>query len=135
MKTRGVKMIAIPLDEKESTQISKLYGNAAFFALLDKETGSFKVVENPACGDGMNTAKFVLSQNVDSTIFYYLGDKVYDYLIEKGLKVYSCLKTHLTIDEIYLQLLSSSCVEVTKENSSTLLDSGNSGCACSSNKK
>ena len=128
-------MIAIPLDKMESTQISKLYGNAAFFALLDEETGSFKVIENPSCGDAMNTAKFVFSQNVDSTIFYYLGDKVYDFLIEKDLKVYSCLKTHISIDEIYTQLLSSSCVEVTKENSSTLLDSGNSACSCSSNKK
>jgi predicted Fe-Mo cluster-binding NifX family protein len=123
-------MIAIPLDNEDSTQISKLYGNSAFFAFLDEETGSFKVVENPACGDGINTAKFVSSQNIDSTIFYYMGDKVYDYLIEKGLKVYSCLKTHLSIDEIYSQILTSTYTEVTKENSSTLLDSGNSACTC-----
>ena len=123
-------MIAIPLDNEDSTQISKLYGNSAFFAFLDEETGSFKVVENPACGDGINTAKFVSSQNIDSTIFYYMGDKVYDYLIEKGLKVYSCLKTHLSIDEIYSQILTSTYTEVTKENSSALLDSGNGGCAC-----
>jgi predicted Fe-Mo cluster-binding NifX family protein len=123
-------MIAIPLDNEDSTQISKLYGNSAFFAFLDEETGSFKVVENPACGDGINTAKFVSSQNIDSTIFYYMGDKVYDYLIEKGLKVYSCLQTHLSIDEIYMQLSTGDCIEVTKENSSTLLDSGNSACTC-----
>ncbi len=123
-------MIAIPLDNEDSTQISKLYGNSAFFAFLDEETGSFKVVENPACGDGINTAKFVSSQNIDSTIFYYMGDKVYEYLIEKGLKVYSCLQTHLSIDEIYMQLSTGDCIEVTKENSSTLLDSGNSACTC-----
>lgn len=123
-------MIAIPLDNEDSTQISKLYGNSAFFAFLDEETGSFKVVENPACGDGINTAKFISSQNIDSTIFYYMGDKVYDYLIEKGLKVYICLKTHLSIDAIYMQLSTCDCIEVTKENSSALLDSGNGGCAC-----
>ncbi|QKF65643.1 [Fe-Mo] cluster-binding protein, NifX/NifB/NifY family [Arcobacter venerupis] len=123
-------MIAIPLDNEGSTEISKLYGNSAFFAFLDEETGSFKVVENPACGDGLNTAKFISSQNIDSTIFYYMGDKVYEYLIEKGLKVYSCLKTHLSIDAIYMQLSTCDCIEVTKENSSTLLDSGNGGCTC-----
>lgn len=123
-------MIAIPLDNEGSTEISKLYGNSAFFAFLDEETGSFKVVENPACGDGLNTAKFISSQNIDSTIFYYMGDKVYEYLIEKGLKVYSCLKTHLSIDAIYMQLSTCDCIEVTKENSSTLLDSGNSACTC-----
>ena len=125
-------MIAIPLDKMESTQISKLYGNAAFFALLDEETGSFKVIENPSCGDGMNTAKFVFSQNVDSTIFYHMGEKIFEYFEEAGLKVYSCMKSSLSIDEIYRELLSSSCKEVTKENCSTLLDSGSSSCTCSS---
>ncbi|MDZ7818750.1 MAG: NifB/NifX family molybdenum-iron cluster-binding protein [Aliarcobacter sp.] len=76
-------MIAIPLDKKESTQISKLYGNSAYFALLNEETGTFKVLKNTACGDGMDTAEFVSKQNVDSTIFYYMGEKVYDNLIEK----------------------------------------------------
>lgn len=123
-------MIAIPLDEKESTVISKLYGNSAYFALLNEETGTFKVLKNTACGDGMDTSKFITSLKVDSTIFYYMGEKVYDNLKEKGLTVYSCLKTHLSIDEIYQSLLTGNCKEVTKENSSTLLDSGNSACTC-----
>ena len=130
MKYKGVKMIAIPLDTKESTVISKLYGNSAYFAFLNEETGAFKVLKNTACGDGMDTAEFVSKQNVDSTIFYYMGEKVFDNLKEKGLKVYSCLQTHLSIDEIYQSLLTNNCKEVTKENSSTLLDSGNSACTC-----
>ena len=123
-------MIAIPLDNKESTVISKLYGNSAYFALLNEETGAFKVLKNTACGDGMDTAKFITSLKVDSTIFYYMGEKVYDNLKEKGLKVYSCLKTHLSIDEIYQNLLNDKCQEVTNENSSAFLDSGNSACTC-----
>lgn len=123
-------MIAIPLDNKESTVISKLYGNSAYFALLNEETGAFKVLKNTVCGDGMDTAKFITSLKVDSTIFYYMGEKVYDNLKEKGLKVYSCLKKHLSLDEIYQNLLNGNCKEVTKENSSELLDSGNSACTC-----
>ena len=79
-------MIAIPLEKKESTVISKLYGNTPYFAFLDEETGYFKVVKNIGCGDGIETAKFISSQKVDSTIFYHMGEKVYDYLKEKGLK-------------------------------------------------
>ncbi len=125
-------MIAIPLEKKESTVISKLYGNTPYFAFLDEETGYFKVVKNIGCGDGIETAKFISSQKVDSTIFYHMGEKVYDYLKEKGLKVYSSIKNPFSIDEIYMELLSSSCKEVTKSNSSALLDSGSSSCTCSS---
>ena len=123
-------MIAIPLDKKESTTISELYGNTPYFALLNEETGIFKVVENQGCGDGIDTARFVSEKNIDSTIFYYMGEKVYDFLEDKGLKVYSCLKKHLSLDEIYQNLLNGNCKEVTNENSSELLDSGNSACTC-----
>ena len=123
-------MIAIPLDKEESTVISKLYGNSPYFAFLDEETGTFKVVKNNGCGDGIDTASFISSQNIDSTIFYYMGEKVYNYLDEKGVKVYSSSKTHLTLDEIYRDLLDKKYKLVTKENSSELLDSGNSACTC-----
>jgi predicted Fe-Mo cluster-binding NifX family protein len=124
-------MIAIPLDKEESTVISKLYGNSPYFAFLNEETGTFKVVENVGCGDGIDTASFISSQNIDSTIFYYMGEKVYNYLDEKGLKVYSSSKTHLTLDEIYNNFRDSKYELVTKENSSVLLDSGSSSCTCS----
>ncbi len=123
-------MIAIPLDNKESTVISKLYGNSAYFALLNEETGAFKVLKNTACGEGMEADEFITALKVDNKSFNYMGEKVYDNLKEKGLRVYSCLKTHLSIDEIYQNLLKNKCKEVTKENSSELLDSGNSACTC-----
>ena len=124
-------MIAIPLDKEESTVISKLYGNSPYFAFLNEETGTFKVVENVGCGDGIDTASFISSQNIDSTIFYYMGEKVYNYLDEKGVKVYSSSKTHLTLDEIYNNFRDSKYELVTKENSSVLLDSGSNSCTCS----
>ena len=125
-------MIAIPLEKNESTVISSLYGNSPYFALLNEETGTFKVVVNKGCGDGIETAKFISEQKVDSTFFYHMGEGVYNFLQSNGLKVYSSFKNYLSIDEIYRELLSSSCKEVIKENCSTLLDSGSSSCTCSS---
>lgn len=128
-------MIAIPLDKNESTVISSLYGNTPYFAFLDEETGTFKVVENKGCGDGIETAKFISEQKVDSTIFYHMGEGIYNFFQENGLKVYSCVKNYLSIDEIYLQVIDQKCKEVTKSNCSALLDSGTASCTCSCSSK
>ena len=128
-------MIAIPLDKEESTVISKLYGNSPYFAFLNEDTGTFKVVENKGCGDGIETAKFISEQKIDSTIFYHMGEGIYNFFQENGLKVYSCVKSYLSIDEIYMQVLGQKCKEVTKANSSTLLDSGTASCTCSCSSK
>ena len=124
-------MIAIPLAKNESTVISSLYGNSPYFALLNEETGTFKVVVNKGCGDGIETAKFISEQKVDSTFFYHMGEGVYNFLQSNGLKVYSSFKNYLSIDEIYFQFLDNRCKEVTKSNSSVLLDSGITSCTCS----
>lgn len=121
-------MIAIPLDKESSTVISKLYGNSPFFALLNEDTGSFTVVENKGCGDGIETAKFLSTQGIDGTIFYHMGTKIYDYFSEQKLKVYSSVKNALSLDEIYRQFLNHNYKEVTSLNSQTLLDSGT--CTC-----
>ena len=125
-------MIAIPLDKKDSTTISELFGNSAYFAFLNEVTGHFKVVKNQGCGDGLETAKFLSNQHINSTIFFHMGEGIFNSLQESGMKVYSCVKNYLSIDEIYRQFLSNKCKEVTKANSSTLLDSGSSSCTCSS---
>lgn len=49
-------MIAIPLDSQEATTISKLYGKAPFFALLDTQNGNFSVIENERKGQGPKSA-------------------------------------------------------------------------------
>ena len=129
-------MIAIPLDKKDSTTISELFGNTAYFAFLNEETGHFKVVKNQGCGDGLETAKFLSAQQINSTIFFHMGEGIFNFLQENGTKVYSCVKNYLSIDEIYRQFLTNKSKEVTKANSSTLLDSGmpSGSCACSSKK-
>lgn len=123
-------MIAIPLSKDNATTISDLYGNASFFALLDLSSGYFSVVENSGCGNGMDTAKFVKDCGAKGTIFYHMGEGVFNKLEESGVKVYTSLKSYLTIDEIYRKFLNDSFKLVTKENSSTLLDSGTTSCSC-----
>lgn len=128
-------MIAIPLDESNSTTISDLYGNAPHFALLDIESGHFKVEQNKGCGNGIDTAKCVKDLGATSTIFYHMGEGVFNFLEENGIKVYSSSKDYLTIEEIYRKVLKNSCKLVTIGNAETLLDSGNTSCSCECDKK
>lgn len=124
-------MVAIPLSESSSTTLSDLYGNATHFALLDTTSGYFKVAENDGCGDGVDTANCVKDLGATSTIFYHMGEGVFNQLDENGVKVYSASKVYLTIEEIYRKFLKGDCKLVTKENSDSLLDTGSSSCTCS----
>lgn len=123
-------MIAIPLSKSSSTTISDLYGNAPFFALLNPTTGDFTVEENSGCGNGLDTAKFVKDLGVSSTIFFHMGEGVFNYLYDNGIKVFSATKMYLTIEDVYRSLLENRCKLVTKENSDSLLDPGTTSCAC-----
>ena len=123
-------MIAIPLKDSSSTTISDLYGNAPYFALLDPTSGYFSVSDNKGCGDGMKTADCVKELGATSTMFYHMGEGVYNQLSKYGVEVYTSSKTLLTIEEIYRKLLDNECKLVTKSNSDSLLDSGSSSCTC-----
>ncbi len=127
-------MIAIPLSKEDSTVISDLYGNAPYFALLDLSSGYFNVKENVGCGNGLETAKCVEDLGAKSTIFYHMGEGVFNHLTENKVKVYSAAKTYLTIEDIYRNILNKSCKVVTKENCESLLDSGTTSCSCECDK-
>jgi len=123
-------MIAIPLSSSESTTISDLYGNASFFALLSPETGSFTVVENEGCGNGLDTAKCVSELGAKSTIFYHMGEGVFKQLNKSGVKVFSSSKVFLTIEDIYNDFLLNRSKQVTLTNYEALLDPGTASCTC-----
>jgi len=123
-------MIAIPIDNSSSTTISDLYGNAKYFALLDPATKKITVEENVGCGNGLDTAKFVKNLGVTSTIFFHMGEGVFNSLINDNIKVFSALKKYLTIEQIGEKLLDNSLTLVTKDNSETLLDPGTTSCSC-----
>jgi predicted Fe-Mo cluster-binding NifX family protein len=124
-------MLAIPLETEESTVISDLYGNAPYFAILDTSTGSFTVVENEVKGKGPKSAEFLKSQGVSSTIFYHMGEGVYQSFIKNEMEVYSSDYTYLTLDEIYTSFLDDSAIKLDENNYEKLLDPGNGGaCTC-----
>lgn len=124
-------MIAIPLDNENSTTLSELYGNAPFFALLDTQTGNYKVVENEVKGKGPKSADFLKEKGAASTIFYHMGEGVYNSFVKNDMEIFTSEHTNYTIEEIYQSSLSSNLLKLDDSNYKELLDPGNgSVCTC-----
>lgn len=128
VRSQGEKMIAIPLDTKDSTTISDLYGNAPYFAMMDMSSGAFKVVENDGVGAGEDTASFIINSGASSTIYYHMGEGLYKTLDESSINVYSASKVYVTLEDIYTNFYKNGYKKVTKDNASSLLDAGS--CTC-----
>jgi len=94
-------MIAIPLDNEQSTTLSKLYGKAPFFALLDEQLGTFQVIKNEVKGQGPKSAEFLKEKGADSTIYYHMGEGVYKSFENNSMDVYCAQYKELSIDEIF----------------------------------
>jgi len=124
-------MLAIPLDKKSSTTLSKLYGKAPYFALLDTQTGRFRVIENEVIGKGPKSADFLKSKNATSTIFYHMGEGVYNSFEKNNMDVYCANYNKYTIDEIYKKFLVNNNIKLNSTNYKELLDPGeNETCKC-----
>lgn len=123
-------MIAIPLESATSTTISKLYGNAPFFALLDEETGDFNVIENEESGNGSSVAQFLVDKQADATIFYHMGEGVYKVFEKANVAVYSVEKVFCTLEEIYRGSKSQTFKQLDSSNYKELLDPGTAKCTC-----
>ncbi|MDD2640784.1 MAG: NifB/NifX family molybdenum-iron cluster-binding protein [Arcobacteraceae bacterium] len=121
-------MLAIPIDTPNSTVISQLYGNAPFFALMDLNSGNFSVVKNEGLGDGEDTAQFVANSGTSCTIFYHMGEGLFNRLQESNINVYSCAKVDVTLDEIYINCLQNDFKLLDANNATALLDAGT--CTC-----
>ncbi|MFA7571266.1 MAG: NifB/NifX family molybdenum-iron cluster-binding protein [Sulfurimonadaceae bacterium] len=121
-------MLAIPIDTSNSTVISQLYGNAPFFALMDLNSGNFSVVKNEGLGDGEDTAQFVANSGASCTIFYHMGEGLFNRLQESNINVYSCAKVDVTLDEIYINCLQNDFKLLDANNATALLDAGT--CTC-----
>lgn len=121
-------MIAIPLNQKDSTTISHLYGNAPYFAMLDMDSGQFKVLKNKGASNAEDTAEFIINSGVTSTMYYHMGEGLFQRLNEKKINVYSVSKVDVTLEDIYCDFYLKGYKKVTNDNVSLLLDAGN--CTC-----
>lgn len=127
-------MLAIPLDTTRSTQISELYGNAPYFGLMDTETGYIRVVENDELGNGPKIAPFLKENGADATIFFHMGEGVYNAFVKADMGVYKASSNRMTLDDIYTGYLADGITMIDSENCETLLDPGDTGsCKCGCN--
>ena len=124
-------MLAIPIDSESTTQISKLYGKAPFFALMDPQSGDFRVVANDELGKGPKIASFLKPLGVTQTIYLHMGQGVFDAFDKEQMQVYRANKKELSLDDIYYGITKNEFDRVTPKNADTLLDPGESGsCEC-----
>lgn len=124
-------MLAIPIDSKNDTKISELYGNAPFFALLDTVKKSVEIVSNVEIGKGPKIAKFLKSEGADGTIFYHMGEGVYASFEKEGMDVYKATSLQMSIDDIIKGIQNSELMKLHSDNASSLLDPGESAtCKC-----
>ncbi|MEA1916248.1 MAG: NifB/NifX family molybdenum-iron cluster-binding protein [Campylobacterota bacterium] len=117
-------MLAIPIDNQNSTTLSKLYGKAPYFALLNTHTGNFRVIENEVVGKGPKSAEFLKEQNATATIFYHMGEGVYKSFEKNSMDVYCANYNQYSIEEIYRSFLNGSTTKLDSTNFQTLLDPG-----------
>jgi len=124
-------MLAIPLDTKRSTTLSKLYGKAPYFALLDTETGNFISIKNEVEGKGPKSGDFLKSEGANSTIYYYMGEGVYKSFTKNKMEVYTANYHPYSIDEIYTKFIDQDITKLNDSNFDTLLNPGeNEVCSC-----
>ncbi len=126
-------MLAIPIDKQSATTISKLYGNAPYFALVDEDL-SVIVIDNIECGNGPKIAPFLKSIDVTATVFYHMGEGVYNSFVNNEIAVYSADKKPYTLDELYEDMKHSRLQKLDGDNYRNLLDPGSAAsCQCGCN--
>jgi predicted Fe-Mo cluster-binding NifX family protein len=122
-------MLAIPLDEKKSTTMSKLYGNAPYFGLYDGT--KLSVIENKVKGKGPASAEFLKNNGATSTVFYHMGEGVYKAFVKQNMDVYSSQHTEYLISQAYEMLEANTLIKLDESNYEKLLDPGSAGeCKC-----
>ena len=75
-------MVIVPVktSDENNPVVAALYGNAEWFALVDDD--KVEILANKGKGNGIETAKFLLSTGADSTLYVHLGNGPYTTLNE-----------------------------------------------------
>lgn len=98
-------MIAIPLDSRDATTLSQEYIRAPFFALLDTDTGYYKVIDNTE--KSSQVVEMISDHGADTTVCHAVDDSVSTLCEQHGVSVYEVPNTSVTIDDIYMESLKS----------------------------
>lgn len=122
-------MLAIPIDSQTTTVVSKLYGNAPFFAIMNLEDGSFKTVKNHKKGSGLEIAGYLKGLGVTSTIYKHMGEGVFQSFVNLDMQVYCCAKESDSLEDIYQGFKKDRFCLVDENSAKKLLDPG-SGRQC-----
>ena len=98
-------MIAIPLDSRDATTLSQEYIRAPFFALLDTDTGYYKVIDNTE--KSSQVVEMISAHGADATVCHTVDDSVSTLCEQHGVSVYEAPNASVTIDDVYLEALKS----------------------------
>jgi predicted Fe-Mo cluster-binding NifX family protein len=126
-------MIAIPVEnDSTDTMSTKLFGNAKFFALVNPMSKAINIIKNEGCGNGIQTANYLLEQGATSAVYGFLGDGPFHVMVREGMSVYWLGKEAIALKQAIDLSLSHSLVRVTPENADQYLDPGTNagGCEC-----
>lgn len=96
-------MIAIPLDSRDATTISHEYIRAPFFALLDTETGYYKVIDNTE--KSSLVVELINDHGADTTVCHSVDDSVCTICEQHGMSVYEVPSGSVSIDDVYVEAL------------------------------
>ena len=94
-------MIAIPLDSRDATTLSQEYIRAPYFALLDTDTGYYKVIDNTK--KSSLVVELISDHGADATVCHMIDDSVCTICEQHGVSVYEVPNGSITIDDIYLE--------------------------------
>ncbi len=124
-------MIAIPVEtDTQGTMSTKLFGNAKLFALVDPLTKKSTIISNEGCGNGIQTASFLLAQGATSALYGFLGDGPFHVMVRGGMEVYWLGKEPMPLSKAIDSALTASLIRVTPENADQYLDPGSAAGAC-----
>ena len=116
-------MIAIPIKiNKENTIVSTLFGKAKYFAFI--ENNKIEILKNEQMG-GKAVANWLKSKNIEVLITSHVGEKPFETLLNKGLKVYFAGDERIELKDVMIKYADGDLTLLTNENFHTFLKEDN----------
>jgi len=93
-------MIAVPLDTKEAIEVSYEYVKAPYFALINPETGFYKVIENKKLDSLI--IEVIHDHGAVATVCHIVDHSILELCKQRGVSVYETKENRsLTLDNIF----------------------------------